>query len=46
MGVTIRPFEDGDLSAFAPIFRGIVEEGETYAYPEGLSLDPPMSLGV
>ena len=26
MGVTIRPFEDGDLSAFAPIFLRQREE--------------------
>jgi len=46
MGVTIRPFEEGDLSAFAPVFRGIVEEGETYAYPEGLSDEEIRALWV
>nr|WP_206070719.1 GNAT family N-acetyltransferase [Knoellia sp. DB2414S] len=33
----IRDFTAEDLSTFAPIFRAIVEDGETYAYPEGLT---------
>ncbi|HEV7145423.1 MAG TPA: GNAT family N-acetyltransferase [Pedococcus sp.] len=33
----IRDAEAGDLESFAPIFRKIVDDGETYAYPEGLT---------
>jgi L-amino acid N-acyltransferase YncA len=33
----IRDITEGDLPAFAAIFREVVEDGETYAYPEGLS---------
>ena len=36
-GVQIRDITDADLDAFVPIFRGIVADGETYAYPEDLS---------
>lgn len=46
MGVTIRPFAEADLPAFAAIFRGIVDEGETYAYPEGLTDDEVSALWV
>ena len=35
----IREFTAGDLPAFVPIFHSIVDDGETYAYPEGLSDD-------
>ena len=35
--VLIRAAEPSDLTAFAPIFREVVDAGETYAYPEGLS---------
>ncbi len=35
----IRDFTAEDLPAFAPIFRAIVDDGETYAYPEGLTDD-------
>ena len=33
----IRDITDADLDAFVPIFHEVVEAGETYAYPEGLS---------
>lgn len=32
----IRPIEDHDWAAFLPVFHGIVDDGESYAYPEGL----------
>lgn len=35
----IREATSSDVTAFAPIFRSIVDAGETYAYPEGLSDD-------
>ncbi|GAA4726956.1 GNAT family N-acetyltransferase [Pedococcus ginsenosidimutans] len=35
----IRDAHPDDLAAFAPIFRAVVEDGETYAYPEGLEND-------
>jgi L-amino acid N-acyltransferase YncA len=34
--VLIRDARPDDLPAFAPIFRQVVEDGETYAYPEDL----------
>jgi L-amino acid N-acyltransferase YncA len=37
--VLIRDSHPDDLAAFAPIFRAVVEDGETYAYPEGLEND-------
>src|SRR5689334_1422698 len=48
-GVDIRPATGSDWPAIYPIFREIVEAGETYAYPQGLSssdaqswwLEPP-----
>jgi GNAT superfamily N-acetyltransferase len=42
--VLIRDFTAGDLTAFAPIFRAIVDDGETYAYPEGLADDAIAAL--
>ncbi len=33
----IRDATDADLLAFVPIFREVVDAGETYAYPEDLS---------
>ena len=33
----IREATDADLPAFVPIFREIVDTGETYAYPQDLS---------
>jgi L-amino acid N-acyltransferase YncA len=35
--VLIRDTTDSDLAAFVPIFREIVDAGETYAFPEDLS---------
>jgi L-amino acid N-acyltransferase YncA len=35
--VVIRDAEPDDLGSFAPIFREIVDDGETYAYPEDLT---------
>ena len=32
----IRDARPDDLASFAPVFRAVVEDGETYAYPEGL----------
>ncbi|MBM6401884.1 GNAT family N-acetyltransferase [Phycicoccus sonneratiae] len=32
----IRPFTPADLPAFLPVFHAVVDDGETYAYPEGL----------
>jgi L-amino acid N-acyltransferase YncA len=34
--VLIRDARPDDLAAFAPVFRAVVDDGETYAYPEGL----------
>lgn len=33
----IRDIADSDLDAFVPIFREVVDAGETYAYPSDLS---------
>ena len=33
----IRPATDADWASILPFFTAIVEEGETYAYPTGLS---------
>jgi L-amino acid N-acyltransferase YncA len=35
--VLIRNATDADLAAFVPIFREVVDAGETYAYPEDLT---------
>jgi L-amino acid N-acyltransferase YncA len=35
--VLIREAAESDLEGFVPVFRSVVEAGETYAYPEGLS---------
>jgi L-amino acid N-acyltransferase YncA len=37
--VTIRPATDADWSVIWPFWREIVEAGETYAFPLGLSSD-------
>lgn len=42
----IRPFTDDDLPAFLPVFHAVVEDGETYAYPEGLGEDEVRALWV
>ena len=33
----IRPITASDLAEFVAIFREVLDEGETYAYPEGLT---------
>lgn len=35
----IRPMTDADWVTFFPTFTDVVEAGETYAFPEGLSID-------
>jgi L-amino acid N-acyltransferase YncA len=42
--VIIREANDEDWDAIFPIFRAIVDAGETYAYPEGLSSDEARRL--
>lgn len=42
----VRPFTDADLPAFLPLFHAVVEDGETYAYPEGLAGDEVRALWV
>jgi GNAT superfamily N-acetyltransferase len=37
--VIIRPADDGDWPRIWPFFSQIVAAGETYAYPEGLTLE-------
>ncbi len=43
-GPVIRPATTDDWPAIHPFFAAIVEDGETYAYPEGLSSDAARSL--
>ena len=40
----IRDTTDSDLAAFVPIFREIVDAGETYAYPEELTSEQAAAL--
>ncbi|RIX30136.1 GNAT family N-acetyltransferase [Amnibacterium setariae] len=40
----IRPATDADWPAILPFFTAIVEDGETYAYPSGLSSDEARAL--
>lgn len=40
----IRPAEDQDWPQIWPFFDQIVQAGETYAYPDGLTLDSARSL--
>jgi len=42
--VDMRPAREDDWSQIYPIFAGIVADGRTYAYPEGLSSDEARSL--
>ena len=42
----IRPFTPADLPAFLPVFHAVVDDGETYAYPEGLTDDDVAALWV
>ena len=43
-GVLIRPAVDEDWPRIWPFFADIVAAGETYAYPDGLTLDSARSL--
>ena len=40
----IRPVTEADLPAFLPIFHAIVDDGETYAFAEGLADDEVRAL--
>jgi L-amino acid N-acyltransferase YncA len=42
--VLIRPATDADWSSIHPFFTAIVDAGETYAYPSGLSSDEAKTL--
>jgi len=42
--VLIREATDGDWPAIHPFFRAVVDAGQTYAYPEGLSLEAARPL--
>lgn len=42
--VLIRPARPADWPQIHPIFAGIVAEGRTYAYPEGLTSDQARAL--
>jgi L-amino acid N-acyltransferase YncA len=42
--VLIRDAHPDDLASFAPIFRTVVDDGETYAYPEALDDDEIRAL--
>jgi L-amino acid N-acyltransferase YncA len=44
--VTIRPIDDTDWPIVYEIFRGIVAEGETYAYPNTLTSDEAKALWI
>lgn len=42
--LTIREATEADWPEIFPFFRAIVEDGETYAYPDGLSSDEAAAL--
>ena len=42
----IRPITEADWPAFYQVFRDVVADGETYAYPEGLSSSEAHELWV
>lgn len=44
MGLDIRAATDDDWSVIYPVFAAIVDAGETYAYPAGLSSDDARAL--
>jgi L-amino acid N-acyltransferase YncA len=44
--VVLRPLADDDWDRVFEIFAAVVSEGETYAYPEGLSSDAARALWV
>ena len=45
-GVLIRELTDADWPAVFPIFRAVMDAGETYTYPAGLSSDEARALWV
>ncbi|HEY5438444.1 MAG TPA: GNAT family N-acetyltransferase [Acidimicrobiales bacterium] len=44
--IDIRPIAEGDWPAVVALFRAVVAEGDTYAYPDGLSSDEAHELWV
>jgi L-amino acid N-acyltransferase YncA len=44
LSVLIRPATDADWPAIHPFFSAVVEDGETYAYPTGMSSDEAKAL--
>lgn len=44
MELVLTPYAESDLRDFAALFRAVVADGETYAYPEGLSDDEIQAL--
>jgi L-amino acid N-acyltransferase YncA len=44
--MTIRPATDEDWPRIWPFFSAIVEAGETYAYPEGMSSEAGRALWI
>jgi L-amino acid N-acyltransferase YncA len=42
--VVVRDARAGDLDAFLPVFHEIVDDGETYSYPEGLDAEQVRDL--
>lgn len=42
--VVVRDARPDDLDAFVPVFHEIVDDGETYSYPEGLTADEVRTL--
>jgi len=44
--LVVRPIEDRDWYRVFEIFRAVVAEGETYAYPESLTSDAARALWV
>jgi len=44
--LAIRPIDDGDWERVFEIFRAVVAEGETYAYPEDLPSEAARALWI
>lgn len=44
--IVIRPMEGADWPLVHGIFRDVVEEGETYAYPDALTSDQAQALWI
>lgn len=42
--LVVRDARPDDLDAFVPVFHEIVDDGETYSYPEGLTDDEVRAL--